>query len=75
MKDKIKEIKLQHQINTLENENETLKNIIKEELYREFMEYTDIKEENDRLKETNKKLRKKIKSYQAKDYSKKNKIK
>ena len=30
MKDKIKEIKLQHQINTLENENETLKNIIKE---------------------------------------------
>ncbi len=70
MKDKIKEIKLQHQINTLENENETLKNIIKEELYREFMEYTDIKEENDRLKETNKKLRNKIKGYQSKDYKK-----
>lgn len=70
MKDKIKEIKLQHQINTLENENETLKNIIKEELYREFIEYTDIKEENDRLKETNKKLRNKIKGYQSKDYKK-----
>lgn len=70
MKDKIKEIKLQHQINTLENENETLKNIIKEELYREFMEYTDIKEKNDRLKETNKKLRNKIKGYQSKDYKK-----
>ena len=70
MKDKIKELKLQHQINTLENENETLKNIIKEELYREFMEYTDIKEENDRLKETNKKLRNKIKGYQSKDYKK-----
>lgn len=70
MKDKIKEIKLQHEINTLENENETLKNIIKEELYREFMEYTDIKEENDRLKETNKKLRNKIKGYQSKDYKK-----
>lgn len=70
MKDKIKELKLQHQINTLENENETLKNIIKEELYREFIEYTDIKEENDRLKETNKKLRNKIKSYQSKDYKK-----
>jgi FtsZ-binding cell division protein ZapB len=70
MKDKIKELKLQHQINTLENENETLKNIIKEELYREFIEYTDIKEENDRLKETNKKLRNKIKGYQSKDYKK-----
>lgn len=68
MKDKIKELKLQHQINTLENENETLKNIIKEELYQEFMEYVDIKEENERLKETNKKLRSKIKNYQSKEY-------
>ena len=34
------------------------------------MEYTDIKEENDRLKETNKKLRNKIKGYQSKDYKK-----
>ncbi len=68
MRDKIKELKLQHQINTLENENETLKNIIKEELYQEFMEYVDIKEENERLKETNKKLRSKIKKYQAKEY-------
>jgi len=68
MRDKIKELKLQHQINTLENENETLKNIIKEELYQEFMEYVDIKEENERLKETNKKLRSKIKNYQAKEY-------
>ena len=70
MKDKIKEMKFQHQINTLENTNETLKSIIKEQLYQEFMDYMDIKSENERLKESNKKLRNKLKTYQAKEYKK-----
>ena len=70
MKDKIKEMKFQHQINTLENTNETLKGIIKEQLYQEFMDYMDIKSENERLKESNKKLRNKLKTYQAKEYKK-----
>ena len=53
----IEKMNQKHQINRLENENDTLKAIIKEELYQEFMEYIDIKTENERLKETNKKLR------------------
>lgn len=64
---------MQQQINKLENENETLKNIIKEELYQEFMDYVDTRTENERLKETNKKLREKVKSYQAKEYRKEKK--
>ena len=64
----IEKLNYKHQINTLENENDTLKAIIKEELYQEFMEYIDIKTENERLKETNKKLRNKIKELQSKVY-------
>lgn len=64
----IEKMNQKHQINRLENENETLKSIIKEELYQEFMEYIDIKTENERLKETNKKLRNKIKELQSKVY-------
>ena len=48
-------------INTLENENETLKNTIKDELYKEFMKKLGETAENDRLKKENKKLRIKIK--------------
>ena len=70
IKDKIREMQLQQRVNRLENENETLKNIIKEELYQEFMDYVDIRSENERLKENNKKLRHKLKSYQAKEYKK-----
>lgn len=73
MKNRIEKIMMQQQINKLENENETLKNIIKEELYQEFMDYVDTRTENERLKETNKKLREKVKSYQAKEYRKEKK--
>lgn len=64
----IEKMNQKHQINRLENENDTLKAIIKEELYQEFMEYIDIKTENERLKEINKKLRNKIKELQSKVY-------
>lgn len=64
----IEKMNQKHQINRLENENDTLKTIIKEELYQDFMEYIDIKTENERLKETNKKLRSKIKDLQSKLY-------
>ena len=73
MKNLIEKIMMQQQINKLENENETLKSIIKEELYSEFMDYVDTRTENERLKETNKKLREKVKSYQAKEYRKEKK--
>ncbi|MBQ6628542.1 MAG: hypothetical protein IJI98_11065 [Methanosphaera sp.] len=68
MKDKIKEIRYQQQINKLENENETLKAIIKEELYQEFMDYVDVRTRCEKLEETNKRLRSKIKDYQSKTY-------
>ena len=73
MKDKIKEIKYQQQINKLTNENDTLKAIIKEELYQEFMDYVDVRARNEKLEETNKRLRNKLKEYQAKEYRKENK--
>lgn len=68
MKDKIKEIRYQQQINRLQIENQTLKDIIKQELYNEFMDWVETKAANEHLKETNKRLRDKIKSYQAKEY-------
>lgn len=64
----IEKLNYKHQINTLENENDTLKEIIKNELYKEFLDYVDVKSENERLKETNKKLRSKIKDLQSKLY-------
>lgn len=70
LKDKIKEIKYQQIINRVENENETLKSIIKEELFKEFMDYVDIRVENEKLRDNNKKLRNKLKEYQSKDYKK-----
>ncbi|MBQ6631133.1 MAG: hypothetical protein IJH55_03245 [Romboutsia sp.] len=73
MKDKIKEIKYQQQINKLTNENDTLKAIIKEELYQEFMDYVDVRARNEKLEETNKRLRNKLKEYQAKEYRKEKK--
>lgn len=73
MKDKIKEIKYQQQINRLQNENDTLKNIIKEELYEEFMDYVDVRTRCEKLEENNKRLRNKIKEYQSKEYRKEKK--
>ena len=73
MKDKIKEIKYQQQINKFTNENDTLKAIIKEELYQEFMDYVDVRTRCEKLEETNKRLRNKLKDYQAKEYRKEKK--
>lgn len=54
-------IKLNRRINTLENDVETLQNIIKEELYKEFINNINDTSEIKRLKEENKKLRLKVK--------------
>ena len=54
-------VKLNKKINTLENQVETLKNSIKDELYKECMKKLGETTENDRLKKENKKLRAKIK--------------
>ena len=51
-------------INTLENENETLKNTIKDELYKEFMKKLGEPLEITRLRKENKKLRKQKKELQ-----------
>lgn len=55
-------------INTLENENETLKSTIKDKLYKEFMnklgepmEIARIKKENQKLRKKNKQLKELIK--------------
>ena len=53
--------KLRKRINTLELENETLKNIIKNELYKAFMKKLNDSEADKRYKEDNIKLRKQIK--------------
>lgn len=54
--------KMRKRINTLENEVETLKEIIKSELYKSFMEKLGEPEKIKRLTEDNKKLRLKVKS-------------
>lgn len=54
--------KLNKKINSLENEVETLENIVKDELYKEFMKKLGETAEVDRLKKENKRLRVKIKS-------------
>ena len=53
--------KLRKRINTLEGENEVLKNAIKDELYKIFMKKLAEPEEAERYKEENIKLRKQIK--------------
>lgn len=56
-------LKMRRRINTLEAENESLKNTIKDELYKEFMKKLGEPDENKRLREENKRLRLKIKDY------------
>lgn len=56
-------IKMRRKINTLEAENEVLKNTIKDELYKEFMKKLGEPDEIKRLREENKKLRLKNKNY------------
>lgn len=53
--------KLRTKINTLESENEKLKKIIKEDLLKEFLNFTQNKENENVYKEENKMLRAKIK--------------
>ena len=53
--------KLRKKINTLETENEMLKNTIKDELYKIFMKKLAEPEESKRYKEDNIRLRKQIK--------------
>lgn len=53
--------KLRKEINTLEAENEMLKNIIKNELYKAFMKKLNDSEADKRYKEDNIRLRKQIK--------------
>ena len=59
-----KVIEQRKKINTLENENETLKNAIKDELYKEFMKRLGEPLEVSRLKRENKRLRKQKKELQ-----------
>lgn len=56
-----KKRKMRKRINTLETENETLKNTIKDELYKIFMKKLAEPEEAKRYKEDNVRLRKQIK--------------
>jgi hypothetical protein len=55
-------IKQQRQINTLKLEVETLKNSMKEELYKEFMKKLGEPADNERLRKENKRLRQQVKS-------------
>jgi len=53
--------KMRKKINTLETENEMLKNTIKDELYKAFMKKLNDSEADKRYKEDNVRLRKQIK--------------
>lgn len=55
-------IKMRMRINTLENENEMLKNTIKDKLYEAFMNKLTEPIENQRLKQENRRLRRVIKN-------------
>ena len=59
-----KVIEQRKKINTLENENETLRNTIKDELYKEFMKRLGEPLEVSRLKRENKRLKKQKKELQ-----------
>ena len=59
-----KVIEQRKKINTLENENETLRNTIKDELYKEFMKRIGETLELSRLKREKKRLRKQKKELQ-----------
>lgn len=54
--------KMRKEINSLKGENEVLKNAIKDELYKTFMDKLGEPLEMDRLRTENKSLRKKIKT-------------
>lgn len=54
--------KMRKKINTLETENEMLKNTIKDELYKAFMKKLNDSEADKRLKSDNDRLRKQVKT-------------
>lgn len=54
-------VKQQMRINTLENEKEVLEEIIKNEVYKQFILQNNLPEENERLKKEIKRLRRKLK--------------
>lgn len=55
-------LKQWREINTLKLKVETLKNSIKEELYKEFMKKLGEPADNERLRKENKRLRQQVKS-------------
>lgn len=59
---KMNKVRLIHKINTLENEKDTLEEIIKSELYKTFINKLQEPQEVQKLQETNKMLRKKNKA-------------
>lgn len=72
------QIKLQKKINSLENEVDTLETIVKDKLYKTFMEKLGESAEVEQLKKENKSLRKKnklLKEMLQHDYKKKGKKK
>lgn len=58
---KLNKLQLIHKVNTLELENITLKDTIKNELYKTFMDKLNEPQEINRLKKENSNLRKKNK--------------
>lgn len=56
----------ERKINSLKLEKERLEEIIKDELFIQFMDYQNLKEENDVLKQENEKYREKIKELKKK---------
>ena len=58
-------VELNQKINSLENENEVLRQIIKDELYKDFIEKLGEPDVVAKLKADNKKLRLKIKELQS----------
>lgn len=55
---------LNHKVNTLENENDILREIIKNELYKDFIKSFGEQDTIKKLKEENKRLRLKVKELQ-----------
>lgn len=55
---------LNRKVNTLENENDILREIIKNELYKDFIKKLDEQETIEKLRADNKRLRLKVKELQ-----------
>lgn len=62
-------LKLLIKINTLENKVASLETIIKDELYKEFIDNQSLRDQIDTLKEDKKKLRKKLREEKEKNES------